>query len=197
MLLRGRKMEQDRNKIFMENQKIVYFTFNKYFSRFLRYKDDLLQEGFIGLLKCIDKFNSERGEFSTFATTAVKNHMAMWLKKETRGLDKKVYLEDMGYEDDEDKFSFIALGDELDDFNYDKSQVKSVFSRALDCFNEPYRKTILYWAQGGTLSNFAKKLNCTRQYVCSIIDTFKEIFKYIWENGCLPPPKKTKVLNIC
>lgn len=192
-------MEQDRNKVFMENQKIVYFTFNKYYSSFWRDKEDLLQEGFLGLWKCIDKFDASKGEFSTFATTAVKNAMALWLRKDKRGENKVVSIEDASFEDEDDKYSFLDLANELEQDKYSGCEVRSVLAQTLGCFNEPYRGLIINWVeQKETHREAAKKLHCSKQYISLIINKFREIFIYIWEHGELPPPpqKNNRMLKI-
>lgn len=72
-----------RGKIALKNQRLVTFIVNKYYSNKAQHKvlrDDLLQEGNIGLLSAIDGFDPHRGfQFSTYATwwirQAVNNYL--------------------------------------------------------------------------------------------------------------------------
>jgi len=72
-----------RGKIAVKNQPLVTFIVNKYYSNKSQHKslrDDLLQEGNIGLLSAIDGFDPNRGfKFSTYATwwirQAVNNYL--------------------------------------------------------------------------------------------------------------------------
>jgi len=72
-----------RNKLVTNNQALVTFIVNKYYSskkEHKKYREDLLQEGTIGLLSAIDGFNVELGfKFSTYATwwirQAVNNYL--------------------------------------------------------------------------------------------------------------------------
>jgi RNA polymerase sigma factor (sigma-70 family) len=72
-----------RGKIAIKNQPLVTFIVNKYYSNKSQHKclrDDLLQEGNIGLLSAIDGFDPHKGfKFSTYATwwirQAVNNYL--------------------------------------------------------------------------------------------------------------------------
>lgn len=72
-----------RNKLVLNNQALVTYIVNKYYSskkEHKKFREDLLQEGTIGLLSAIDGFNVELGyKFSTYATwwirQAVNNYL--------------------------------------------------------------------------------------------------------------------------
>jgi RNA polymerase sigma factor (sigma-70 family) len=72
-----------RNTLAENNQPLVTYIVNKYYSArkdHMKYREDLLQEGTIGLLSAIDGFDVERGfKFSTYATwwirQAVNNYL--------------------------------------------------------------------------------------------------------------------------
>lgn len=72
-----------RSRIALKNQPLVTFIVNKYYSNKVQHKtlrDDLLQEGNIGLLSAIDGFDPNKGfRFSTYATwwirQAVNNYL--------------------------------------------------------------------------------------------------------------------------
>lgn len=72
-----------RNKLVRNNQALVTYIVNKYYSskkHHKEYREDLLQEGTIGLLSAIDGFKVELGyKFSTYATwwirQAVNNYL--------------------------------------------------------------------------------------------------------------------------
>jgi len=77
------KVIKVRNSLARNNQALVTYIVNKYYSskkEHKRYREDLLQEGTIGLLSAIDGFNVELGyKFSTYATwwirQAVNNYL--------------------------------------------------------------------------------------------------------------------------
>lgn len=78
-----------RNSLATKNAKLVTFVVNKFYNK-PEYKDireDLIQEGFLGLFTAIDKFDPERGfKFSTYAVHWVQQACSGFL------LDHKPYL---------------------------------------------------------------------------------------------------------
>lgn len=43
-------MTNEQLKLFEDNQNLVYFIYNKLYSRYYKYKDDIIQQGFLGLI---------------------------------------------------------------------------------------------------------------------------------------------------
>jgi len=78
-----------RNRLATKNARLVTFVVNKFYNK-PEYKDireDLIQEGFLGLFIAIDKFDAERGfKFSTYAVHWVQQACSGFL------LDHKPYL---------------------------------------------------------------------------------------------------------
>ncbi len=74
---------QLKNQIAIKNQKLVTFVVNKFYNKKNEHKElreDLLQEGRIGLLSAIDGFKPELGfQFSTYATWWVKQSINNYL----------------------------------------------------------------------------------------------------------------------
>lgn len=67
----------DLEKLFKDNVKLVGFVITKYFRRIIengiREREDLLQEGYIGLWRACKRFDPDRGvEFSTFAVSHIR-----------------------------------------------------------------------------------------------------------------------------
>lgn len=60
--------------------------------------EDLVQEGYIVLMECIKKHDSEKGAFTTFLTTCLRNHYYQMVKKECtirfESVEELVELED-------------------------------------------------------------------------------------------------------
>ena len=78
-----RKKLRIRNKLVERNRPLVTFIVNKYYNKpsHMKNREDLLQEGTIGLMSAIDAFDVTRGNrFSTYATwwirQAVNNYLA-------------------------------------------------------------------------------------------------------------------------
>ncbi len=72
-----------KNKIILKNQPLVTYIVNKYYAAKLQQhsiRDDLLQEGSIGLMSAIDGFDPSRGyKFSTYATWWIRQSVNNYL----------------------------------------------------------------------------------------------------------------------
>ncbi|EGT4848582.1 TPA: sigma-70 family RNA polymerase sigma factor [Clostridioides difficile] len=86
---------EERNKLFEDNINLVHFIISRYFNYFLRkypyLKEDLFQEGYIGLHKATCCFDESKGKFSTIAFPYISGH----LKRFTTGYVKKHYRNDI------------------------------------------------------------------------------------------------------
>lgn len=84
----------------MEHSKLVYSVANKYF-RTDKDKEDLIQEGFIGLLKASKSWNEKNAAFSTFAMKCILNEMLMFCRKRKKQ-NCEIKLSDTEYPEFED-----------------------------------------------------------------------------------------------
>ena len=67
-----------RDKMIRDNIGLVPFTYNKYFRRSCdpKIREDLIQVGYLGLIKAVDEFDESRNvKFSAFATNVIKQRM--------------------------------------------------------------------------------------------------------------------------
>ena len=68
--------EKLRNQLIIRNEKLVLYIVGKFFTfrqKFLKKKDDLIQEGMLGLFDAVDNFDPSLGfMFSTYATWWIK-----------------------------------------------------------------------------------------------------------------------------
>jgi RNA polymerase primary sigma factor len=84
-------------KLFESNVKLVHFFARRYCCNGMDY-EDLLQEGYIALIKAVQKYDSSRGtRFVSFAGNAIRNNMMTALVSNTSDivLPKHLYLEYM------------------------------------------------------------------------------------------------------
>ena len=77
-------MEQlERDRLITDNVKLVYYIYEKLSKNkiTLRYKDDIVSEGMIGLIKAARNFDETKGcKFATFAARCIQNEMLMFLR---------------------------------------------------------------------------------------------------------------------
>ena len=77
-------MEIDREKLFLDNQKLAYFTLHRYFKT-LADDEDFQQEALVGLWRACKAFDPERGcMFSTLACQCIRNAVLYELRQRKR-----------------------------------------------------------------------------------------------------------------
>lgn len=82
----------ERDKLIEDNIKLVYFVLNKYYPTYVN-DEDIIQTGMIGLCRAADKYDCDKGTFSTYAVPAIQNE----IRKEFRNRQR------------EDKLNAISL----------------------------------------------------------------------------------------
>lgn len=139
---------------FEENIKLVYEVYHKHFKHYYYLKEDLLQEGCIGLLKACRTFNNNSGEFSTYAYRCIKNEMLMFMRHQN-------YLKFENSTDFESGFeNYIDLKSEnLDGFLLSKTSYPDVAEML---------------AQGYTQTDIAKLKGVSRQRMNKIVGKLRE-----------------------
>jgi RNA polymerase sporulation-specific sigma factor len=86
-------------EIFNDNLKLVQGVIKKYHFLSRDEYDDLFQEGCLGLLKAIHKYQEGKNtKFSTFAYACIDNEIKMYLRKRKRFLKDVVIMLEEGFE---------------------------------------------------------------------------------------------------
>lgn len=71
----------NRDETFKKNMPLITYTLHRRFKSVMKDRDDLFQEGCIGLLKAIDNFNPELGyTFSTYASAMIWGQVMSYLR---------------------------------------------------------------------------------------------------------------------
>lgn len=103
----GENMEENVQALVEENVRLVYFVFGKMTRSELisQYREDLISEGFLGLVKAAQKFDESRGiKFVSFAAKCIRNQMFMSLRKLRKqtehetSLDAPIGMDEDGHE---------------------------------------------------------------------------------------------------
>lgn len=85
-------IEKEKGKMITSNLKLVLSVAKKYINTGLSYSD-LIQEGNIGLIKAVDKFNYRRGfKFSTYATWWIRQAITRALAEQSRTIRLPVHI---------------------------------------------------------------------------------------------------------
>lgn len=70
----------NREKIILDNRKLISFIINKHYYSKIELYDDLFQEGLIGLINATDRYG-DSPNFRNIAYTSIKNNISDYLKK--------------------------------------------------------------------------------------------------------------------
>lgn len=73
---------KEKNKFILENKGLVYEIYRSKYKDCKLHEEDLIQEGFIGLMKACNNFENAKGyKFSTYAYYWIWGHMDKYLKR--------------------------------------------------------------------------------------------------------------------
>ncbi|MGZ5056958.1 MAG: sigma-70 family RNA polymerase sigma factor [Methylobacter sp.] len=86
------KLQKTRQEMIARNMGLVAYVAHKYKTTALGF-DDLLQEGVVGLIKAVDRFDPERGyQFSTYAMPWIKQAISRLIIKQEKSVRLPVAL---------------------------------------------------------------------------------------------------------
>lgn len=155
---------------FESNMKLVYYVYNKRFKKYNWLKDDLLQNGFIGLWKACKNFNENaETSFSSFAYSCIKNEMNIILRKEN---EYNLIDEEFCFELTEDKSqNFDERLDFLIDIRNEANKHKN-------------KKIFNLWANGYTQKEIGNIVGKSQSRVCrNIKDINKKLNEAFYEKN--------------
>ena len=162
-----------------EDLKISQYVFKKFIKGNLQYKEDLIQVSLIELSKCRQKYNIEKGAYTTFATRVSKNAMLMFLRKEQRIMNNysNISMETIFLDQ-------LKLSDILEDKNDFTESLQEQNLYKILTSNNKLKKTRIKLIAKLFLSNksqieISKTLKISRSLVSRYINKFKEISKEI------------------
>ena len=146
-------------------------------------KDDIVQEGLIGLYKAIKCFNSEKqNSFKTFANMCIERQLITAIKSSNRQkhmpLNSYLSLNTKAYEDDEesnilDVFDSHQIEDPLDTIT--KKEYYKTVEKAIDESLSDFEKQVLNrYMQGESYVQIAEKLDAPVKSVDNAIQRIRK-----------------------
>ena len=102
------------NKLIEDNYKLIYFVIKRFTCNNLHFdKEDLIQEGYLGLMKAIEMFNLDYNyNFSTYAIKYISGYMSKYISKHNRN---ELSL-NVSYDDDDEIELLDTLADKEDSY---------------------------------------------------------------------------------
>ena len=105
---------QEKNKLIEDNIPLVYYTVQHYYPNCV-HDEDIIQCGMLGLCKAAQKWDEEKGKWSTFAITCIRNDIRHEFARRAKHKDvlsldytltgedgETTWLETLSYDDGED-----------------------------------------------------------------------------------------------
>lgn len=117
-------MPSARDKLITDNMRLVYHMYKTIGDGPIkdRYKEDIISEGMLGLVKAADSFDESRGvRFSTYATMCIRNAMLMFIRKTKKHDPHEVSLYEVIGRDAED--SVLTLADVIEDESQSEDEI--------------------------------------------------------------------------
>ena len=131
-------------------------------------KEDMIQEGMIGLYKAVKSFNLEKqSSFKTFANMCIERQLITAVKNSNRQkhipLNSSISLNSAAYDDNEDvdKIDVLEIKGQNDplDIIADQEYFKSMESKIKQCLSKFELQVLDEYEKGKTYAAIAEKLN--------------------------------------
>lgn len=119
---KAKKDEHVRSLLIEKNRGLVSFVIKRYFNRYPYLKEDLFGYGVFGLVEAIEKFNPQKGKFSTYAIWWVRQ----FILREIRKADSLIRLPEHIVEEGERLETFLKEGGKGDACCYVGVSVKKM-----------------------------------------------------------------------
>lgn len=140
--------EFNEQQMFLENEKLIYFTMKKYFPRIynnLDIRDEYYQIGAIGLLKAIKKYDATKAAFSTYAVPAIWGEIKRTIRDNSSSIHYSRSIIDIAnnlignysenyIEDDFESWVIVQINN-LDISNHDKIGIQNYLLKPISLEN--------------------------------------------------------------
>lgn len=179
----------NREEIIIENMPLVTFIVNKYFkNNTLMAYEDKIGYGNIGLIKAVDRYNGDKGKFSTYAFCIIRGEISNAIRDKVGKIGNK-YDRSNGTAEIPTPFSFyediinketdkdVVYEIPVESFEDDKIN-KIIINSVLSKFNSEY-KNIFYkhYFEGKTSNRIAKEIGKSQPTVSRKLNEVRKEIK--------------------
>ena len=179
----------NREEFIIENMPLVPFIVNKYFkNNTLMAYEDKIGYGNIGLIKAVDRYNEDKGKFSTYAFFIIRAEIIKAIRDKTGRIGSR-YDRNNGTAEIPTPFSFyeniinketdkdVVYEIPVESFEDDKIN-KIIINSVLSKFNSEY-KNIFYkhYFEGKTSNRIAKEIGKSQPTVSRRLNVIKKEIK--------------------
>lgn len=173
-------MRQLNNELVTDNVKLVYFIYEK-LSRneiTVRYKDDIVSEGMIGLVKAAKNFEPDKGfKFATYATCCIRNQMLMFLRKLNRQVPYEISLTTVVGKDKDGAELYLTDTLEAKNGNPEDGIERMIFDEFIIAQNEKDRIIVSMISKGYKQKDIGDKIGMKQSTVSRRISRLKKKYR--------------------
>ena len=154
-------------------------------------KEDMIQEGMIGLYKAVKSFNTEKqNSFKTFANMCIERQLITAVKNSNRQkhipLNSSISLNAAAYEDNEDMDKMDVLDvktlNDPSDIIADKEYFESMENKIKETLSDFELKVLYEYEKGKSYAAIAEKLNAKIKSVDTAIQRIRKKANKIKDN---------------
>lgn len=98
LAVKAKDEKQCRDKLIIHNTKFVMYFVNRYDNQTFLTKDDLFQEGILGLMKAVDNYDPKKGKFSTYSAWYIKQYITRAIGDTERTIRVPIHMIQKIYE---------------------------------------------------------------------------------------------------
>ena len=154
-------------------------------------KEDMIQEGMIGLYKAVKSFNTEKqNSFKTFANMCIERQLITAVKNSNRQkhipLNSSISLNAAAYDDNEDMDKMDVLDvktlDDPSDIIADREYFENIENKIKENLSDFELQVLYEYEKGKTYAAIAEKLNAKIKSVDTAIQRIRKKANKIKEN---------------
>ena len=173
-------MRRLNNELVTENVKLVYFIYEKLSKNEItvRYKDDIVSEGMIGLIKAAKNFEPDKGyKFATYAACCIRNQMLMFLRKLNRQVPYEISLTTVVGKDKDGGELYLMDTLEADSGNPEDGIERLIFDEFISAQNEKDRTIVAMIRKGHKQKDIGDKIGMKQSTVSRRIARLKKKYR--------------------
>lgn len=155
--------------------KISTAVYNKYFSKYTDIREDLINEGIVGILKSKPFYSVQKGSKSTFFWICAKRSMISYLKKEFR--HRRMIAKD----EVEEVYEFIPDGNSMVDDPYSASAEIDKLREVVSCYKGKRKQIAEDLLNCKKPKELVNKYGITKQRISQVFIDIKNRSNNIYE----------------
>lgn len=172
--------DKEIDALVRDNIKLVFFCYERMpkNTTTIRYRDDLISEGYYGLFKAARTYDADKSKFATYATRCIFNEMKMFLRKAYRWACEISLETEIGNEEGETVRLMDIIPDKKDYIA--ESLAEENIIRFIGQCKERDRQILILRESGMSMSQIGKALGYSQSYVSRMMNAIRK--RYHSEN---------------